>query len=87
MMENMQSFKTNDNVTLKYFDSGAAEEGEDEKPWLILVSASMRIVLVLLHFDLVSICASNSYLSTAFIWGLRSGVLKAWPWLCRQFFG
>jgi hypothetical protein len=37
VMENMQSFKTNDNVTLKYFDSGAAEEGENEKPWLILV--------------------------------------------------
>jgi hypothetical protein len=40
-MENMQSFKTNDNVTLKYFDSGTAEEGEDEKPWLILVSARL----------------------------------------------
>ena len=36
-MDKMQSFKTNDNVTLKYFDTGAAEEGEDEKPWLILV--------------------------------------------------
>ncbi|KAE9367714.1 alpha/beta hydrolase-like protein [Stipitochalara longipes BDJ] len=36
-MENMQSFKTNDNVTLKYFDTGAAEEGENEKPWLILI--------------------------------------------------
>jgi hypothetical protein len=40
-MENMQSFKTNDNVTLKYFDSGAAEEGDDEKPWLILVSTRL----------------------------------------------
>jgi hypothetical protein len=37
MMESMQSFKTNNNVTLKYFDTGAAEDGEDEKPWLILV--------------------------------------------------
>jgi hypothetical protein len=35
----MQSFKTNDNVILKYFDTGAAEEGEDDKPWLILVRA------------------------------------------------
>jgi hypothetical protein len=50
-MENMQSFKTNDNVTLKYFDSGAAEEGEDEKPWLILVSASMRIISFCVVFD------------------------------------
>jgi len=37
-MNKMQSFQTNDNVTLTYFDTGAAEEGEDEKPWLILVS-------------------------------------------------
>jgi hypothetical protein len=36
-MDKMQSFKTNDNVTLKYFDTGNADEGEDEKPWLILV--------------------------------------------------
>lgn len=51
-MEDMQSFKTNDNVTLKYFDSGAAEEGEDEKPWLILVSACMRIISFCLRFYL-----------------------------------
>jgi hypothetical protein len=37
MMDNMQHFKTNDNITLKYFDTGAAVDGEDEKPWLILV--------------------------------------------------
>jgi hypothetical protein len=36
-LEKMQSFKTNDDVTLKYFDTGAAEEGEDDKPWLMLV--------------------------------------------------
>jgi hypothetical protein len=42
-LEKMQSFKTNDNVTLKYFDTGAAEEGEDDKPWLILVRASRSV--------------------------------------------
>jgi hypothetical protein len=48
-MDNMQSFKTNDNVMLKYFDTGAAAEGEDEKPWLILVRWS-PCVLLLLHY-------------------------------------
>lgn len=61
-MENMQSFKTNDNVTLTYFDSGAAEEGEDEKPWLILVSApDASMGIISFCFVLLSICANNSY--------------------------
>jgi hypothetical protein len=36
----MQSFKTNDQVVLKYLDTAAGVEKGDErkKPWLILVS-------------------------------------------------
>jgi hypothetical protein len=33
----MQSFQANDNVTLKYIDTGAFNSQEKEKPWLILV--------------------------------------------------
>jgi hypothetical protein len=58
-MENMQSFKTNDNATLKYFDSGAAEEGEDEKPWLILVSAMLACELC--HFCFVLVLNLREY--------------------------
>jgi hypothetical protein len=45
-MDNMQSFKSNDNVTLKYVDTGAVDENEREKPWLILV----RLFLNSLYF-------------------------------------
>jgi hypothetical protein len=44
-MDNLQSFKTSDNVTLKYYDTGGAEEREDEKPWLILVRSSRSVLL------------------------------------------
>jgi hypothetical protein len=33
----MQSFQANDNVTLKYIDTGAFNSQEKEKPLLILV--------------------------------------------------
>lgn len=37
MKDEMQSFKTNDNFTLRYIDTGARNEVEGKKPWLILV--------------------------------------------------
>jgi hypothetical protein len=36
-MDEMQTFKTNDNVSLKYVDTGAVDESERGKPWLIFV--------------------------------------------------
>jgi hypothetical protein len=47
----MQSFQANDNVTLKYIDTGAFNSQEKEKPWLVLV----RCVIVSLFrtFNLI----------------------------------
>lgn len=56
-MDKMQSFKTNDNVTLKYVDTGPAAADEDEKPWLILVrlfsfgTASNMLPVMILSFE------------------------------------
>jgi len=36
-MAEMQSYRTNDRVTLKYIDTGAGDSGEEKKPLLILV--------------------------------------------------
>ncbi len=45
----MQSFKTNDNVTLKYIDTGATDLKEARKPMLIMASLSQKLQRYLLQ--------------------------------------
>ena len=47
-MARMRSLVTNDRVTLKYHDTGASNEQEALKPWLVLVSSELISIVKLL---------------------------------------
>ncbi len=52
----MQSFRTNDRITLKYLDTGAEDAVEGAKPWLILVCCFSRLAGSALRLSPSSVC-------------------------------